>query len=428
MAKIVNARRISQKAYHKQSIEQELAERLYRNFDRPDALRPLRATVKNVLEAMMNGPKPQLTQALIQERFLRVLAKYPPIGASAIPKAKGANFDSKGWMLSLFRHLNHFTAADCYDLIRLAGEWVEQGGLNGWGGFTNRGVTAAAEIKQAYRPGVPSAAQGSRVAQSGRRWESQALDPVAKVWADGKKSGVLKATHGKDFNGMTAIRDRVSADGKLPAPIRKHDSHATAGRELKRVAKKSTVLKIDRLFGLSEMCDISGTTSDVVFALDTWGGQHLSTIYYAFPLGAVVAGAHHSVLEVALALSLNKTVNYKIGFYRTLLPRDTVRNGGDCYRNVANSLYWAEQQMYIHELHFLRFYVYGEGYRGLVFERGEIPALKRSGLFQALKVLDVARNLGTMPGVHDLVTLGNRCDFNFTWGHVYDPLRRANLL
>ncbi len=114
MTGVVNAQPVRSKAIDKQRIEQVLAERLYEAFNNANALLPLRATVKSVLEAMLDGPKTQLTHALWAEKDLRVLGKYPPIGAPAIKK--DMEFDSKGWILSLFRNLNHFSAADCYDV------------------------------------------------------------------------------------------------------------------------------------------------------------------------------------------------------------------------------------------------------------------------------------------------------------------------
>jgi len=419
MPRIVDGRTISQKALAKQQIEQAMVERVYRAFGRPEALTPLRHTVKDLMTTMRSGPPQPLKRALQAESRLRVLAKYRPAGVVSRRFGPGTDVYIDAHFQTLIQNCHRFTAADCYDVIRLGGEWVEQGGsTSGWGGTTERGVTAAAEIKQSMRGGVPTAAQ-PRVDPSGRKWREEDLEPVAAVWADGKrdKTGVLKATYGTDFRGKPTVRDREGGRFVLPHPVRKHDPQATAGRELKRVARNSTVLKIDRLFGLSEMCDISGTTADVIFALETWGGPHLSSIYYVFPIGAVVAGAHHSVLEVALALTLARdtTIDYKIGFYRTLLPTDSARIGGGCFREVANILYHAEQMMYILQLHCLRFW-HNQEPLGILFDRTETRDLKRSPLFNSSRVIEQVRGMSIRPSYDDL-----RWIFGLNTDEITDP-------
>jgi hypothetical protein len=55
--------------------------------------------------------------------------------------------------------------------------------------------------------------------------------------------------------------------------------------------------------------------------LKQFGPHVLDPIFYLFPVAAIVSGGHHSLLEVALALSLNDVVDYHIGFYATLIPK-----------------------------------------------------------------------------------------------------------
>jgi hypothetical protein len=89
----------------------------------------------------------------------------------------------------------------------------------------------------------------------------------------------------------------------------------------------STLEKVNHLFGLAAGADISGTTTDTVFFFNKFkGAAALDPIFLMLPLATIVAGAHHSLQEVAFALSLapSPVINYSIGFYGTLMPQ---RNG-----------------------------------------------------------------------------------------------------
>jgi hypothetical protein len=102
----------------------------------------------------------------------------------------------------------------------------------------------------------------------------------------------------------------------------------------------STVLKIDRVFGLGLAGDISGTTTDALFFINRYSNLFRAQfnqyplfaaalddpIYQLLPLATLVAGGHHSLVESALSLTINRHltgVNYKIGLYTSLLPDNT---------------------------------------------------------------------------------------------------------
>jgi hypothetical protein len=89
-----------------------------------------------------------------------------------------------------------------------------------------------------------------------------------------------------------------------------------------KIEDTSTIGKIDKTFGLPFGADISGTTTDNIYFLNGWsdickGGD---PIVMMLPLAAIVGEYHHSLLEVAGAMSLKKVISYSIGFYSTLLP------------------------------------------------------------------------------------------------------------
>jgi hypothetical protein len=87
------------------------------------------------------------------------------------------------------------------------------------------------------------------------------------------------------------------------------------------ITGKSTVGKIDRTFGLPYGADISGTTTDNLYFLTGWADVSKGDpLMMMLPLAAIVGEYHHSLLEVAAAMSLRKVIGYCIGMYSTLVP------------------------------------------------------------------------------------------------------------
>jgi hypothetical protein len=88
--------------------------------------------------------------------------------------------------------------------------------------------------------------------------------------------------------------------------------------------------KMDQAFGLMPGATISGTTTDNIFFLDFYGRLFNDPVYNLLPLGTIVGGGHHSLLEVALPLTVNGWINYSVGCYSTLFPdRAPMGNGND---------------------------------------------------------------------------------------------------
>jgi hypothetical protein len=68
--------------------------------------------------------------------------------------------------------------------------------------------------------------------------------------------------------------------------------------------------------------DISGTTTDNIYFLTGWADVSKGDpLVMMLPLAAIIGEYHHSLLEVAGAMSLKKVISYSIGFYSTLLPK-----------------------------------------------------------------------------------------------------------
>ncbi|HEX7866504.1 MAG TPA: hypothetical protein VF555_16225 [Variovorax sp.] len=88
-----------------------------------------------------------------------------------------------------------------------------------------------------------------------------------------------------------------------------------------KIEDTSTIGKIDRTFGLPYGADISGTTTDNLYFLTGWADiSSGDPLLMMLPLAAIVGEYHHSLLEVAAAMTLRKVISYSIGFYTTLLP------------------------------------------------------------------------------------------------------------
>ncbi|GAF83383.1 unnamed protein product, partial [marine sediment metagenome] len=131
------------------------------------------------------------------------------------------------------------------------------------------------------------------------------------------------------------------------------------------------------------------TTSDVTFLFDQWGHKfingkaNLSRTYYMLPVGSIAGFHHHSILEVALALSLIKhsTVDYRVGFYSTLLPQDKYQP--ELRTALQQILMRAEATMKTEGLHFFCCYAGTELAGGIVLDPPDVAAFKQSKLSKA---------------------------------------------
>ncbi|MDX2440980.1 MAG: hypothetical protein QNK40_10570 [Desulfobacterales bacterium] len=92
---------------------------------------------------------------------------------------------------------------------------------------------------------------------------------------------------------------------------------------------KSVIAAIDRTFGLRpEGGDVSGTTTDSLYAL-RWGGgvsgltQDMIKAIQILPLVTMVPQGHHTMVECAYPLSRHGVIDYHIGYYNTLAPKES---------------------------------------------------------------------------------------------------------
>lgn len=92
--------------------------------------------------------------------------------------------------------------------------------------------------------------------------------------------------------------------------------------------------KMDRVFGLLRGATISGTTTDNIYFLRRYGQVVRDPVNFLLPVGTIVAGGHHSLIEVALPLTINGLVDYRLGCYSTLFPDRAPRGTNDEAANI----------------------------------------------------------------------------------------------
>lgn len=331
-------------ARERQEVEAHFARTVLGVFDSGLALQKLQRVAQALMRMMGEGPFKAIDKAMKQEPSLRLYDKVQK-------NAAALTLSSQSPVL-----LRKLDATDCADVIRLAGAWVEAGGL--CGGDT---------VKEAFRPGQ----------------------------AFGK-----------------GLRVRKSGHYELPPHLLPHmrDPSAFAGMAGKRAAGTSSVLQLDRLFGLVVACDISGTTADCVFALEVVAPLvppqlQMTAAYHMLPLGTIVANLHHSLLEVALVLSLNDEADYHIGFFDTLKPKRAHVLPPELGA-IEGAMAMADDRMKRLGLHHVRYYRGDGSVEGAFqFEGVQLMALKFSPISDAVEMLDRAPCLGGYPQRHMVVEL-----------------------
>ena len=260
----------------RQAAEQRLAKQLYKAFSEGVALKKIQEVGARVVNEMLEAQDSILGSVIIKfGGDLDIFNRFKTLQEVLAGQA-------------------NLTPGDIADIIFLCGEWVLAGGgtKNKW---------PAKEVQGAYKVGVTQTEP--KKGQPG--WMAQYADDANKaVW-----KAEVGGRHRGDWTG--GVEKHIQADlGPASKP----------GISIKRSLEGSTVLKVDRLFGLLRGADISGSASEGASILERWGSDLLHSAYYLLPLASLVYNGHHTILEVALTMSLNKIMDYHIGFYSSLLP------------------------------------------------------------------------------------------------------------
>lgn len=293
-----NPQRVEQWVEQKQALEVELAWELLEVFNTdPTLIGPIRArasaAASELIQAYNASDELRLALTIAWSKELAgalrsFLTSYPTLPALLT----GAPF---------------MDAQDCSMLIRLYGAFVEEaaktgGSLYSW----------LAQRKVEYRRGFmdfpivePDFAGPGITAQE---LESAGIEQTGH-WA----------------NLLTRLRARMNAAAftwALDGYSRPYDfvRSLDGGIARFRLQNYDTILKIDRVFGLMAGASISGTTTDLMFFMDTFDVGDWDPIYYLLACADLVARGHHTMVETAFPLALNGYIDYSIGFYTSLMP------------------------------------------------------------------------------------------------------------
>lgn len=136
-----------------QIVEARLAKEIYDTFNAGEAVRNLQKVAKAIMQQMYDGPDHAFANSIRDEGNLRLWAR--------LTKSK-SGFSRVLRRPVLFRRLD---ASDCADLIRLAGAWVEKGGIDD------------PTIKEAFRAGGPIGAEDEGLTIRTRQFGKKARMP-----------------------------------------------------------------------------------------------------------------------------------------------------------------------------------------------------------------------------------------------------------
>lgn len=267
-------------------METQLCTEMYKLYNSGPILNPIRSVVATAIE-----------QILVMMQFSSL--KGPEKWDAAIKTAGGnlavwrlsgsAKKETSAALMKVWESSASWTADDCGDLIRLFGGIIEDKSLQG---------NAVAESVNAARDGKRQAGFGSDERSRTTKGFNESVAHIGQAHL-----AILGSKRVKDgFSGITNIS----------------------------LTEKSTVKKIDCAYGLAEGCDISGTTADSIFFFDHVNSfisgmpetiaQDKLPLIQLFPMATMGSQGHHTVLECALTLTQNKIINYRVGFYSTLMP------------------------------------------------------------------------------------------------------------
>jgi hypothetical protein len=305
MARIVrDAGTLQSWVKEKQANEQSMLFRLNNLFNSPIPRNKIRMVVRAALERMWDEAQdfrtwPRVMGALVDEGNLAVWVK----SGAGIPHHR-----LRRTLESLRLGAAANPQLDCNDfseLIRVIGAWLEKGG-----GF------GAPDINKALRSGVghipASAPHGAGLAVA----QQAALDK--QQWGKDVRQREDPSVR-PDGSFHHAIEDHVSQWWVRPRATRE------SGMQMFRANRNDLCKRIDLLFGLLVGATLSGTTTDTVFVLESFGAAPpvgLHPGYYLFPVATIAASLHHTLVEAGLALTLADVIDsYCVGFYTTLKPR-----------------------------------------------------------------------------------------------------------
>lgn len=328
---------------------------VYNAFNQGQALTNLREVAKSLLGLMVKyHNQPALVAGIDDARVDRLWAK------SGVQKNLRGIFD-------LQHRCQTLDASDCADVVRLAGTWVEKGGLKVLSEVPNRPAQnlLGDDLRQAYRAGD---ARTTATRENTRDLPGRpAIQPPSETWGSAARPARLKGNfpiEGHIQRYMPVMTHAVPGTAALARAAKTGMTGARAG-------DTSVVRAIDRLFDLTVGVEISGTTADCTFDLELVNNLAIQNIpdqqmkasaaamlhvaYYLMPVGTIVANMHHTLLEVALTLSFDGLMDYHVGYFKSLVPKGLV-NWPQELADIKTVMELSDLNMRVQNLHCFCYY------------------------------------------------------------------------
>lgn len=372
-----------------QQLEAELAQKLTLYFGsnvRPK-LKEIADTALDIMFSVGFQGDPALASGFLANNKINFLD---------VVKTYGTNF----W--NLVQNTANMTPTHCSDIIRMYGEWIEgQVGEEPFKPDPNSPAKSPAhEFKQSFRKGL-----GGGLRDAEDVWKKM-RSRYGPAWIGPRSHPKPMPGHLRDLCFMSS-----QAIGTRSGGINRWN-----------LANHSAVGKMDRVFGLLEGADISGTTTDTSYLVNAFG---LGRMMHLLPLGTLVYNYHHTWLEVALALSINRQmtgIDYDLGYYTSCLPAPP--HGALMQAHIGNiqALFKAFEDDF--EL-IVKAYMPGGKPWCLHFTQAERDNLRNSGRLNACKLLDQASHFSsTLPTPMDVLHLFDGSTQRF---RIMDQLAANNL-
>ncbi len=260
--------------------------------------------VKEIFDVEMIQDLRQLCQNSIKR--VDAMAQRDPLFTQTYPRKWAFYGCMRGmgqWNAgSLLRQTRSWKATDCGEWIRVYGEIVEEN-FFGPREEANRKAAQRGDPSHWKKPKVPKAARG-------QEWGDQHLD---------QQNFQPQALRRRvQYNNLT-YGDQGLYDGETTPSGFLMKSMPSSGIQKWAIMANDVTGKMDRVFGLMKGATISGTTTDTVYFLNKFARAIRDPILYLLAVGHLVGNGHHSLLEVAIPLTLNGFMEYSVGLYSTLI-------------------------------------------------------------------------------------------------------------
>lgn len=345
---------VTQKIKEKQMLEVSLAWDLLEVFNESKTLIGFyRAAVETALAEMISvsyedkemkkitDAGKEVKAAIDKEKpIIKILSRFMPgtvpvelkddkLVATNPRATKTADVKEPKDLVNLHADVGTFDAQDCSDIIRLYGTFVEKAGPKKIEAIVEGAVIKYEELEKSRKAPQKGVTQD---------W----ADVWNQDWAKGATYGRHRALFPDQYNKVMAKKKSQILS------VQEFLISFKTGQSLFQLKDTSTVGKIDAMCGLVPAADISGTTTDTIAFIQRFFGMmflgEFDKMFFMLPLATIVAGAHHSMLEVALPLSQNKLMSYSVGEYTSLM----IPSKDPAAKEIEKALKAAEDHKYNH--------------------------------------------------------------------------------